>query len=131
MRHRGEGKRNHSRKRAENPWGKSSCPFEATDVGMNFVNKFVMKGVTMTDINIKKERRRGMRKMLWIILALFFGCCDIHIANVRVWYSPVSQVDDYLRGEKAQREAGKRNYERIYRERKEAERKSLDSAGEP
>jgi hypothetical protein len=88
------------------------------------------------DINIKKERRRGMRKMLLIIIALTFTCCDIRIADVRVWYSPVSQFDDYLRErrEKAQREAvevGKRNYERIYRERKEAERKSLDSAGEP
>ena len=77
-----------------------------------------------------------MRRMLFIIIALTFTCCDIRIANVRVWYSPVSQFDDYLRErrEKAQREkveAGKRNYERIYRERKEAERKSLDSADEP
>jgi hypothetical protein len=88
------------------------------------------------DINIKKERRRGMLKMLLIIIAVTFTCCDVHIADVRVWYSPVSQFDDYLRErqEKAQRkavEAGKRNYERIYREQKEAERKATDRAGEP
>jgi hypothetical protein len=90
----------------------------------------------MTDINIKRERRRGMRKMLWIILALVFGCCDIRIADVRVWYSPVSQFDDYLRErrEKEQREAvevGRRNYERLYREQKEEERQASERAGGP
>src|SRR5262245_57292873 len=50
----------------------------------------------MTGIDIKKERRRGMREMLLIIIALTFTCCDVHIADVRVWYSPVSQFDDYL-----------------------------------
>jgi hypothetical protein len=90
----------------------------------------------MTDIDIKKERRRGMRKMLLIIIALTFTCCDIRVADVRVWYSPVSQFDDYLRErrEKAQREAveaGKRNYERIYREQKEEERQASERASEP
>src|SRR6266511_1717720 len=92
--------------------------------------------VTMTGIDIKKERRRGMLKMLLIIIAVTFTCCEVHIADVRVWYSPVSQFDDYLREqqEKAQRkavEAGKRNYERMYREQKEAERKAAERAGEP
>lgn len=90
----------------------------------------------MTDINIKIERRRGMRKMLWIILALFFGLCDIHIADVRVCYSPTSQFDDYLRARrgKAQREAvgaGKRNYEQLYREQKKEERQASERASEP
>jgi hypothetical protein len=90
----------------------------------------------MTDIDIKKERRRGMRKMLLIIIALTFTCCDVHIADVRVWHSPVGQLADYLRErrEKERREAveaGKRNYERLYREQKEEERKAADRAGEP
>jgi len=77
-----------------------------------------------------------MRRMLFIIIVLTFTCCDVHIADVRVWYSPVSQFDDYLRErqEKAQREAveaGKRNYERIYREQKEEERKAAERASEP
>jgi hypothetical protein len=50
----------------------------------------------MTSIDIKKERRRGMRKMLLIIIALTFTCCDVHIANVRVWYSPMGQLADAL-----------------------------------
>jgi hypothetical protein len=90
----------------------------------------------MTDSDIKKERWRGARRMLLIIVALTFTCCDVHIAGVRFWYSPVSQFDDYLRErrEKEQREAveaGKRNYERLYREQKEEERKAAERAGEP
>jgi len=48
------------------------------------------------DINIKKERRRGMRKMLLIIIALFLTCCDVKVANVTVWRSPVGQIADAL-----------------------------------
>jgi len=76
-----------------------------------------------------------MRNMLLIIIALVFTCCDIRIADVRVWYSPVGQLADYLRErrEKEQREAveaGERNYERIYREQKEEERKAAERADE-
>ena len=48
------------------------------------------------DINIKKERRRGMRKMLVIIIAVFLTCCDVNVADVTVWRSPVGQLADAL-----------------------------------
>jgi hypothetical protein len=57
----------------------------------------------MTDVDIKKERRRGMRKMLLIIIALTFTCCDVHIAGVRVWHSPAGQFADFLRERREQR----------------------------
>lgn len=88
------------------------------------------------DINIKKERRRGMRMMLWIILICGFLACDIEIGHRTVYRSPLGQFADYSREQREkesqeQVEAGKRNYERIYREQKEAERKAAERAGEP
>lgn len=50
----------------------------------------------MTDINIKKERRRGMRKMLLIIIVVVLTCCDVKVADVRVWRSPFGQLADAL-----------------------------------
>jgi hypothetical protein len=34
--------------------------------------------------------------MLLIIIVLTFTCCDVHVGGVRVWYSPVSWIDDVL-----------------------------------
>jgi hypothetical protein len=90
----------------------------------------------MTDINIKKERRRGMRRMLFIMLICGFLACDVNICDRTVYRSPLGQLADYLREQREkesrqQLEAGKRNYERIYREQRETERRTADRAGEP
>lgn len=48
------------------------------------------------NIKIKKERRRGMRNMLLILIALFFTCCDVKVADVTLWRSPFGQIADAL-----------------------------------
>ncbi len=47
--------------------------------------------------SIKKERRRGMRNMLLIILICGFFACDVKISDRTVYRSPMGQLADYLR----------------------------------
>jgi hypothetical protein len=47
-------------------------------------------------MDCKQERRRGMRRMLLIIIVLTFTCCDVRVGGVMVWRSPVSWIDDAL-----------------------------------
>lgn len=77
-----------------------------------------------------------MRRILLIIVICGFLSCDVKTYDRTVYRSPLGQLADFLRERREkeiqrQLEEGKQNYERVYREQKEEERKAGALGGEP